>query len=135
MAKSLWVIFNSLCKFSCLQSVCIHPQLDLKVYQLYEFSICTTWQGGIERWQMMSKTWLIYCCGFSWYQPKFSWHKQHEIWFYTEELTKFLIHLRRWKQQYISVKINNAPDFKTKFVWVSYTKKNLQHLRCGYLLS
>ena len=135
IAKSLWVIFNSFCGLSCLYLVCIHPHLDLKVYQLYEFPVCTIWQGGIERWQLMSNTCLIYCCGFSWYQHKFLWHEQREIWFYTQDLINFLIHLKWWKRQCMSEKINEAPDFKTKFIWVSYPKKNLQHLKCGHLLS
>ena len=29
---------------------------------------------------MISNTWLIYWCAFSWHEPKFSWHKQHKIW-------------------------------------------------------
>ena len=28
---------------------------NLKVHQLHEFAICTSSQGGNERWQMMSK--------------------------------------------------------------------------------
>ena len=60
----MWVNFNSLCKPPSLWPVCIHPYWDLKVHQLHDFSICTTWQGGNERWQLISNTWSIYCGAF-----------------------------------------------------------------------
>ena len=46
MTKFMWAIFNSLCRPSCLYLMCIQSHWDLKVHQLYEFAICTTWLGG-----------------------------------------------------------------------------------------
>ena len=62
--------------------MCIHPHWNVKVYQCYEFAVCTTLEGGTEKWQLMSNTWLISWCAFSWYQLKLLWHKQHETWFW-----------------------------------------------------
>ena len=46
--------------FLLIASVCIHPHWDLKVHKLYQFTICTSLQGGNERWQLMTPS-----CGFS----------------------------------------------------------------------
>ena len=69
MTKSMWVIFNSFWRLSCLSLVYIHPYLDLEVYQLYAFPICTTWEGGTGKDQLYSRTCLFCWCAYSWYQP------------------------------------------------------------------
>ena len=56
MAKFMWVSFNCpLCvSLFLLDSLCT-PTQNTKVSQLHEFGICTSSQGGNERWELMSK--------------------------------------------------------------------------------
>lgn len=51
IAKSMWIIFNCSCE---------HPRWYLKVKRLYDYAICTSWQGGNKMWQLMSNTWPIF---------------------------------------------------------------------------
>ena len=55
-----------------------------------------------------------------------------------EFILKVLLNFRstlNGEKDKMSVNINKDPHFKTKFIWVSYTKKNLQDIKCGYLIS
>ena len=122
MAKSIWVIFNSLCRLSCLQPVFIRPHWDLQVYQLYELAICTTWQDGIERWQLMSNTWLIYWCAFFGYQSKLLWHKQHEIWLKC-------LHQGQIYWQWPVPLVSGSLQFSSKSFALHFLQVTYQHMR------
>ena len=68
MAKSMWVICNSLHRPFSLQPICIHQHWGLKVYQLYEFAIYTTWKIDNERWHGLTEliTWLNHWSIYWW---------------------------------------------------------------------
>ena len=55
MAKFIWVCFNCPCVGLFLLDSLWTPRLNLKFHHLHEFGICTSSQGGNERWQFMSK--------------------------------------------------------------------------------
>ena len=81
LTSLMWVNFN--CppvRRPCLptDSECT-PTLNLKAHQLHEFAICTSSQGGNERWELISKLVQFTGVHFSDLNPN-SWQlKQYEI--------------------------------------------------------
>ena len=57
MTQFMWINFKlCLCvDFLLLDSLVHAPAWNLKVHQRHEFVICTSSEGGNERWQLMSK--------------------------------------------------------------------------------